>query len=167
MQVNLYVDQDGVLADFDRHFPTVFGLDHRDMADDDMWGRINGHESFFRDLPPCPGALEFFDSVRHLHPVILTACPKTNYQSVAIQKREWIRHYLGHDVRVLPVMGGRNKPLFMHAPGDILIDDFSRNIEAWRAHGGHGILHRNWGDTHIALMQAGIRVRMQPAGEPA
>jgi hypothetical protein len=46
----LYLDLDGVMADFDGTFPAVFGLDHRDMADDDMWLKINGHPSFFR---PC------------------------------------------------------------------------------------------------------------------
>ena len=34
----IYVDLDGVMADFDAAFPALFGLDHRLLADDEMWG---------------------------------------------------------------------------------------------------------------------------------
>ncbi|WP_251275596.1 hypothetical protein, partial [Enterobacter hormaechei] len=44
----IYVDLDGVMADFDAAFPALFGLDHRLLADDEMWGHINNHPSFFR-----------------------------------------------------------------------------------------------------------------------
>jgi len=124
------------------------------MADDDMWLKINGHPSFFRDLPPMEGALEFFRSIEHLNPIILTACPKSNYAHVAAQKVEWVRAHLSAHVTVLPVLGGSSKPLFMHAKGDILIDDYRRNTEAWAAAGGHAILHRGFDGTAAALEQA-------------
>lgn len=151
MQARLFLDLDGVMADFDAAFPSVFGLNHRDMADKEMWGHINGHPTFFLDLPPCPGALEFYHDIRHLQPVVLTACNASNYVNVARQKREWVRRHLGRDVTVLPVSGGVHKPLFMHARGDILIDDFRRNTEAWEMAGGRAILHRSWGVTRSAL----------------
>lgn len=137
----LYVDMDGVMADFDGAFPAVFGLDHRTLADDEMWAKINSHPSFFRDLPLMPGALEFFHQVRLLDPIILTACPKTNYAHVAGQKRAHVREHLGAHVTVLPVLGGYNKPLFMHSPGDVLIDDWGKNCKAWEAAGGVAIKH--------------------------
>ena len=148
----LYIDMDGVLADFDGSFPQVFGLDHRSLADDEMWMHINSHPSFFRDLPPMPGALEFFRSVEHLQPVILTACPKSNYPHVAAQKRAWVREHLSQTCLVLPVLGGRHKPLFMHQPGDILIDDWGKNCNAWRDAGGRAIKHEgDWTATTAAL----------------
>lgn len=148
----LYIDMDGVLADFDGSFPAVFGIDHRSLADDDMWLHINGHPSFFRDLPPMAGALDFFRSVEHLQPVILTACPKSNYAHVAAQKRAWVREHLSATCLVLPVLGGRHKPLFMHQPGDILIDDFGRNCDAWTEAGGVAIKHEgDWQATTAAL----------------
>lgn len=147
----LFLDLDGVMADFDAHFPVLFGCDHREIPDEEMWGHIDGHGSFFRVLPPCPGALEFYNEVRHLYPVILTACPSTGYESVARQKREWVREWLGPEPVVMPVMGRKAKPLFMHNPGDILIDDFERNVKLWREHGGHGIHHRNFTDTRLHL----------------
>lgn len=151
MARRLYLDLDGVMADFDAHFPKTFGLDHRSMANNAMWATINAHPTYFRDMPPCPGAIEFFRDIEHLSPTILTACPKTNYAHAATQKRSWVREHLGHDVTVLPVAGGRFKPLFIHAPGDILIDDFERNAVAWDAAGGVAILHESFDATRIQL----------------
>jgi 5'-nucleotidase len=156
--IRIYLDLDGVMADFDAHFPSVFGLDHKSMADDDMWATINAHPTYFMDMPICPGAKDFFQKIAWLDPIILTACPRTNYQHVARQKRAWVREHLSVVSVILPVMGGRNKGLFMHAPGDILIDDFGRNIAAWEQEGGVGILHRNFQTTEAALEKALIGV---------
>jgi hypothetical protein len=149
----IYLDLDGVMADFDAHFPATFGLDHRGMADDAMWSTINAHPSYFRDMPPCPGAVEFFGAVAHLDPIVLTACPRSNYAHVARQKRAWVREHLSTSIMILPVMGGRFKPLFMHAPGDVLIDDWRKNTDAWEAEGGVAILHRSFEDTWRSLTQ--------------
>lgn len=86
----LYLDLDGVMADFDAHFRNLFGLDNRSMADDAMWARINSHPTFFFDMPPCAGALEFFAEIGRYSPIILTACPKSNYENAARQKRAWV-----------------------------------------------------------------------------
>jgi 5'-nucleotidase len=158
----VYVDLDGVLADFDAHFPALFGVDHRKMLDDDMWAQINAHPSYFRDMPQCPGAKTFFETIDGLNPVILTACPRTNYANAARQKREWVREHLGHWVTVLPVMGGHNKPLFMHAAGDILIDDFKKNTDAWEEAAGVSILHTDFSKT-LSELQTAIHNYWVPA----
>jgi 5'(3')-deoxyribonucleotidase len=163
----LYLDLDGVMADFDAHFPAMFGVDHKSMLDDDMWSQINSHPSYFRDMPVCPGALNFFKSIEALNPIVLTACPRTNYAHAAQQKREWVREHLGRHVHVLPVIGGTSKPLFMHAAGDILIDDFERNTTAWAKAGGVAILHRNFEDTKKALSLAFRAACMQQEEENA
>ena len=143
MSRRLYLDLDGVLADFDAAFPSVFGLDHRSMADDEMWGKINAHPSFFRDLPLCVGAYEMFWALAAIaQPIILTACPRARYAEVAAQKRAWVFAHFGKSFTVLPVMGGHNKPLFMHSPGDVLVDDFRKNCDAWTSAGGSAVLHR-------------------------
>lgn len=151
MTQRLFLDLDGVMADFDAHFPATFGLDHRGLADDDMWATINAHPTYFRDMPPCPGAVDFFRTVEQFDPIVLTACPKSNYAHVARQKRAWVREHLSTSIMILPVMGGRFKPLFMHAPGDVLIDDFEKNCAAWTDEGGVAILHRSFAETSRAL----------------
>jgi len=138
----IYLDLDGVMADFDAHFPALFGVNHKDLLDDEMWSKINSHPSYFRDMPLCAGAKDFYLSwlYQDIEFNILTACSKSNYANVATQKRAWVREHLGW-ATVLPVLGGRNKWLFMNAPGDILIDDWEKNTIPWVENGGRAILH--------------------------
>lgn len=143
----IYLDLDGVMADFDAHYPALFGHSHKELDDEEMWAVINAHPEYFRTMPLTSGAKEFWEDIEHLDPIILTACPKTNYVQAAIQKRQWVYEHLSQDATVLPVLGGRNKFLFMHAPRDILIDDYKKNLEPWAEAGGIGILHRNFSTT--------------------
>lgn len=143
----IFLDLDGVLADFDANFQATFGIPNKGMADDDMWARINSHPTFWSDMPVMPGAVSFLSRTSVFDPIILTACPKSDYANAARRKRDWVRQNLSSNIMVLPVMGGSNKPLFMHRPGDILIDDFKRNVNAWNASGGIGILHTSFPDT--------------------
>lgn len=151
MNTRLYIDLDGVMADFDKYFLQEFGVESQKLDDPTLWKWINGHGNFFRNLPLCEGALEFFRSVEHLNPTILTACPKSNYAVAAVQKRQWVYEHLSKDVTVIPMMGGKNKRLFMHAPGDILIDDFEKNCIPWAEHGGIAILHKDFESTRDNL----------------
>lgn len=146
----LYLDLDGVMADFDAYFPERFGVSHIDMPKKEMWKYIASDPSFFYDLPPMPGALEAWGSwIKWYSPIILTAASASHYKSVAAQKREWVRKHLGRGVQVVPVHDGLEKPLVMRERGDILIDDWSKNIDAWNAAGGLGIKHEhNWEETH-------------------
>jgi 5'-nucleotidase len=149
----IYLDLDGVMADFDRHFFDLFGMKSEGLDDATLWRKINGYGKFFSELPLCVGAMDFFESIRPRNPIILTACPKTNYQVAAMQKREWVQTTLGTDVHVIPMLGGKNKALFMHKKGDILIDDFEKNCVSWREHGGEAILHRDFERTMKQLEQ--------------
>lgn len=147
MKTRLYIDLDGVMADFDKYFLQQFGIESNKLDDPTLWKWINGHGNFFLNLPLCEGAIDFFKSVAHLNPTILTACPKSNYTIAAVQKRQWVYKHLNNDITVIPMMGGKNKCLFMHSPGDVLIDDFEKNCIPWREHGGIAIHHKNFSDT--------------------
>lgn len=143
----LYLDLDGVMADFDGHFEKLFGKTTSSVDDDEMWRMIREEETFFDSVPPCKLAISFFRWIEHLDPIVLTAAPKTFYQVGAQQKKNWVKRHLSEDVMVLPIHGGKNKHLFMHKPGDVLVDDFEKNIELWRAAGGIGVHHQNFEET--------------------
>lgn len=146
----VFLDLDGVMADFDTHYANLFGHYHKAIPDDELWGKIHATPSFFRDIPPFKDARAFYRRVENLlydrfgydgNVSILTACPKSAYAHVAGQKRGWVREHLCGNATVIPAAGGTSKPLFMHEPRDILIDDFERNTSAWEKAGGRAILH--------------------------
>ena len=149
----LFLDMDGVLADYDKHFPLMFGVSHVGMPKKEMWSYVKSEPEFFLTIPPFPGMWEFYFSIEHLSPVILTACPASQYAEVARQKRQWIREALGEHVPVLPVCGSDSKPLFMHKPGDILIDDWGKNCRQWEEAGGIAIKHENFDQTIAELFE--------------
>lgn len=152
----IFVDLDGVMADFDEAFPRIFGFNHRELPKDVFWSHINGHPTYFEDLKVMDGALDFWAKLHRLSPPeairILTAAPKSNFGPVATQKLRWVRKHLGPDVHVIPVMGGKNKRFYMHRPGDILIDDWDRNVNGWIEQGGVGILHTDFLSTSLKLV---------------
>jgi 5'-nucleotidase len=150
-QRRLFIDLDGVMADFDLYYETLYGKHPSQVDDDMMWGFIHSADRFFFNLPVCEGAPEFWDEVRHLNPIFLSACPQKNYALIAKQKHEWVRKHLCKDSLILPVRGGANKCLFLQNPGDILIDDFEKNIKPWRAMQGIGILHTDFESTRQQL----------------
>lgn len=144
-----YLDLDGVMADLDQAFFNMHGVYPNGMPDKQFWPMVNQNPTFFADLPMCPGAAAFFETLKffNIKPIILTACPNSDYQRVAVQKRAWVSKNLGPDLTVLPVNGSKNKWLFMHQKGDILIDDYHHSIDPWVAAGGVGVLHCNFEDT--------------------
>lgn len=152
----LFLDLDGLLADFDKRYTDLFGaVAHEDDVKKIMWDRVFSTPNFFRDLPVCDGAKYFFSNVEELNPIILTSCPSSRYEEVAAQKRDWVRKHLGPDILMLPVRGSQYKPLFMHAHGDILIDDYKPNVRAWGEAGGIAVKHDNdFAQTWLDLMKA-------------
>lgn len=171
----LNLDLDGVMADFDKHFHDTFGVYCHHLDDKSLWSKINSYDSFFFDLPIMDGALDFFNYVTTRTEVrILTACPKTNYAHTARQKVAWVRKNISANVQVIPMLGGVNKVLFMQNSGDILIDDFEKNINSWTDGGGVGILHKNFDQTKKELgtqfpvtfikYWSGMQVKNNPTG---
>ena len=147
MNRKIFLDLDGVMADFEGHFLSQFGIAHNSVSDKEMWKKIDSLYHFFWDLPLMDGAVDFFKSIEKYNPIILTSCPKTNYQAAAIQKKKWVKKYLSQEILVLPILGGRNKALFMHNEGDILIDDMEKNCVSWTEHEGYAIRHKDFDNT--------------------
>ena len=94
----LFLDCDGVLADFDAYATGLLGMPPREFearhGAKRFWDRIAGHEDFFYKLSLTPDARELWDAVAHFHPVILTGLPRGGW--AAPQKVRWAaRHFPG------------------------------------------------------------------------
>ncbi len=149
----LFLDLDGVFADYDAHYHKQFGHHCGSVPDDVMWANVHSLPQFFYDLPLMPGAADFFTEVQHLNPIFITACPEENYANIARYKRLWVRELLSPTALVLPMRHGSKKYLFAD-PGDILIDDFHANTTPWQIAGGVGILHTEFDQTRRELIAA-------------
>jgi hypothetical protein len=141
MQRQLYLDCDGVLADFDAGAVKVFGMGPKDFQDKfgagRFWAKLAKHPDFYGTLPLMPGAMKLFGAVRHLDPIILTGLPMGKW--AAPQKVRWAaQHFPG--TRILTVMA-RDKRNHCN-PGDVLVDDLLKHAHLWEGAGGVFVHHR-------------------------
>lgn len=168
----LFLDLDGVMFDFEGYFYQCFGVtppSKGGVDDDELWRLVHGHGNFFREMPLFEGATNFFKTLCFygFNPVILTAASKKHYHEMAVQKRAAVREKLTTDHLILPVWGSSSKALFMHAPGDIIIDDYAKNCRRWTDAGGMAIHHIDFASTLLRLgMIMGIDNRRKTAGLP-
>lgn len=147
-----FFDIDGFMSDLEPHYLNLYGHKMNDApSKKEMWRNIHSNPTFFLDMPLMEGAKDFYNDYKWLYPVFLTACPHDNFLVVAKQKRQWVRNNLSKTAVVIPSLGSENKPAYLNAPGDILIDDWRKNIEAWEAAGGIGIKHETFEQTRTEL----------------
>jgi hypothetical protein len=138
----LFLDCDGVLADFDAGAFALLGMAAQDFQARNgagrFWARIAKHPDFYGTLPLMPGAMTLFEAVRHLNPVILTGLPMGKW--AAPQKVRWAaRHFPA--TKIITTLA-RNKR--DHArPGDVLVDDQLKHRLLWEETGGVFVHHRS------------------------
>jgi len=138
----LYLDCDGVLADFDKGAAAVLGMPARQFEKRHglgrFWQKLATAPDFYFSLPLMDDATELFEAVRHLKPVILTGLPRGNW--AADQKVRWAAlHFPG--TRIITTMARDKRD---HAKeGDVLVDDQDRHRDRWEEIGGVFIHHRN------------------------
>lgn len=148
----LFLDCDGVLADFDAHAIALLGLPPRAYQDryglEQFWSRLRQHGNFYRELPLMPDARELFGTVEHLSPVILTGCPKGGWAEA--QKMAWAEEHFPGTKMI--TCAAREKSRYMKA-GDVLVDDTLKFRHLWEQAGGLFIHHRSAQESIAALRE--------------
>lgn len=156
----IYVDLDGVLADFHARAEEIWGApvptDSLLTNNDAFWKKMQTVPRLYRDLPWMSDGQKLWKYVSGYEPTILTAIPRTSsVPHAADDKRHWVTTRLGRDVPV--IISPNTKSKQMHAePGTVLIDDRPDTIERWNAAGGMGIHHKNTKTTIQQLQKLGI-----------
>ena len=142
MSRQLFLDCDGVLADFDKGATALLGLPpdsyEKKHGPGRFWQKLASAPDFYFGLPLMSDAMELFEGVKHLHPIILTGLPRGNW--AADQKVRWAAQYFP-GTKIITTLA-RNKR--DHAKeGDVLVDDQGRHRHLWEEMGGIFIRHRN------------------------
>lgn len=142
----LFLDADGVLADFDHGARKLLGASPKDYiarhGRGSFWKRLAKAKNFYGSLPEMPDARLLFDAVRHLVPTILTGLPMGSW--AAPQKVEWAaEHFPG--VPIVTCMA-RDKHKHMR-PGDVLVDDREKHRAAYEEAGVVFVHHKNAEDS--------------------
>ena len=149
-QPHLFLDCDGVLADFDSGVKALLGMGaeefYRRHNVGEFWKRLARSPDFYGTLEEMPDAQQLFQAVEHLRPTILTGLPLGRW--AAPQKERWAaRHFPG--VPIITTMA-QQKHLHMEK-GDVLVDDREKHRGLWEDAGGIFVHHKNADDTLRAL----------------
>lgn len=159
MKPRLFIDMDGVLADFDKGYEANFGVtlstrqgqEERDRQI--KWELIRNRTGFFRHLPLMPGALQLWRFAARNKAYVLTGCPDRYGSNIALEKRQWVRVMLGGNAPVI-CCPSSEKALYCH-PGDVIVDDWPKYQGRWEAAGGKWITHIDTTQSIEALRELG------------
>jgi hypothetical protein len=160
----IYLDMDGVVADFDKRFTDLAGMGPREFEEkygkNAFWDFIDEGDNklvFWIGIPPMPDAQQLVDFVSNYDYEMLTA-PSLKKQSV-MGKGLWMKNQTNKGLfpfkpKVNYKKAQNKKDLA--APNHILIDDREDNINSWIAAGGIGILHTSASSTINQLKKLGL-----------
>lgn len=153
----VYVDMDGVIANFHGYFKELFGWDIPKISSDKkpeidtkMWDQINGYgkSKFFEELPWISGSQSMWHFIidNFVNVKILSALGKSDVEDGLTKKGKllWLQHHLPNlkDEDIILVVNKHQKKHYSRT-GDIIIDDTPSVIEDWNNKGGHGIFFKN------------------------
>jgi hypothetical protein len=144
--MKIYLDMDGVLANFDKQYELLFGVRPKEVSKrakhfSENWDAFVIGNNFTKlDLFPGAAKLMAYADSLHVPVEILSSSGGTKWHfKVSAQKHEWLRdHGIKYKVNIVP--GGHKKAEFA-GPWNILIDDTLRVVENYRKAGGTAILH--------------------------
>jgi hypothetical protein len=159
-QPHLFLDCDGVLADFNAGAIEFLGMTpaqfEQRFSKGEFWQRLARHGDFYGALPEMADAQQLFQAVKHLKPTILTGLPLGTW--AAPQKERWAAtHFPG--VPIITTMA-RQKHLHMER-GDVLVDDRENHRHLWDKAGGIFIHHKNAADSIRQLAKIYPSVKAQ------
>jgi hypothetical protein len=144
--MQLYLDMDGVLADFDKRAFAILGMHphtfEQTFGSEAFWRELQSTPDFYNSFDPMPDMDYLIDAVDHLDPVVLTGLPRGGWAEA--QKRAWLARRLPRYEMI--ACRSKDKCLYCQ-PGDILIDDRVEARKAWENAGGIFVLHLSAKDT--------------------
>jgi hypothetical protein len=148
---HIFLDLDGVLANYFESCCRLFGFDSRDYPAGqwDMWtpmgvtksdylATVDREEKFWWEIEPFDHALDLVDLIKQLPCTwsILTSPWVFRHRSLHSDKVAWVRQHIDADVQV-DFMVDKWR---LARPDALLIDDGEHNVDRFREAGGQAIL---------------------------
>lgn len=160
----IYCDMDGVLCDFKTAAEKTTGMViDKWMENDnkkDKWKPIIDKKDFWHTLPWQPGGQQLWSYISNYEPHILSAYVEHAADPNCIPgKRSWAQSHLGLPTNRINLVKRREKQNFAKLNGKpaVLIDDYIKNINQFKARGGIGILHTSAANTISELKKLGFK----------
>jgi len=161
----VYIDMDGVIADFFGGVEKLYGVQHwKELVSDktkdlktEVINRITGTD-FFATLPKFNDVGELISMVKEFtggHFSINTSPLRGDHENSTKYKKLWIQNNIEQPDDVI-VTGRKESYAKDKASGtpNILIDDRPVNIQRWQGAGGYGILYQANRDSLTKVKQA-------------
>ena len=161
----VYIDMDGVLADFFGGVEKLYGVSHwKELTSDktkdlkqEVINKITGTD-FFATLPKFPYADQLIAMVKKFTGgtfSILTSPLRGDHEVSSKYKKLWINQHIENPDQTI-ITGRKESYAKDKASGtpNILIDDRPINIQRWQGAGGYGILYQANKDTISKVQQA-------------
>ena len=143
----IYVDMDGVLADFFPAWKKIVGKDWRQITDiESALQTIRDKEDFWLSLPLTNNAQNLLNIIKDLKGEYkILSAPLANDPKAEPHKREWVKKNLAFFPPKEVIISADKYKWAKQADGtpNILIDDFGSNIRNWEAKGGVGFKHKD------------------------
>lgn len=161
----IYLDMDGVVADFDKRFEDLSGMLPQEYVDKNglnaFWDLIDEKHkvAFWRGIELMPGAQKLVKFVEQ-YPFEMLTAPSVKKQSI-IGKGLWVKDKVGTLYSTKPKVTYRKAKLKHTVKPqltkyDILIDDKASTIDTWDNSGGTAILYQSADQVINDLKQLGL-----------
>ena len=156
----IYCDMDMVLCDFLKGAKEVLGTDFPKADKRTKWPMISAKKDFWESLEWMPGAKKMWTFISKYDPHILSAYSTKDANSRK-GKMNWLRGNakLTQKSRIHLVMREDKQKYAMTTDGkpNLLIDDYIKNVNEWKAKGGIGVHHTSPSDTIAQLKRLGFK----------
>jgi len=144
----IYVDMDGVLADFFGDWAKLMGKDHWTKIDDisPALQKIRDTENFWLDLPLTDNAKNLLALIKDVKGEYnILSSPLPDDPNSEPHKREWIKKNLNFFLpkEVIITHDKARYATTEDGTPNILIDDYGQNIAKWESAGGIGFKHKD------------------------
>lgn len=154
--MKIYLDMDGVLADFVQHTTNLkIPNNHQWFEPRETWTKetLEGEAiktkamhspGFWIGIPPMPGAEKLWHAAHSITPqvYVLTAKPQPDSPKlVDAEKYAWLYKHLDSDFSRNNFICCERHEKVQYAKGNVLVDDDPRNCKTWEEAGGTSILY--------------------------